>query len=179
MIASNKFNINDTTVENIINDLIYKNKNDKKFSLEEYPFLAAEQGIIFSGYYIVNEIILEILIKKKSKVLYKETYDRIHTQEIEPRICKEIEAKFNVNRRFKVKAISDVISKDNGLVQSQIDIFLYDINKKDIMIIEVKDHVEKLDTRDVVNQVKFEINMKKKGNVIKQLQVQNELIKIQ
>lgn len=179
MLALNKFQINNITVENIINDLIYQNHKDKKFSLEEYPFLSGEKGIIFSGYYIVNEIALELLMKKKSKVLYKDTYDRVHTQEIEPRICKEIETKFSRNKRFKVRALSDVISKDNGLVQSQIDIFLYDINKKDIMIIEVKDHIEKLDTRDVVKQVQFEMNMKKKGNVIKQLKVQNELIKIQ
>lgn len=176
--AKSIFNINNNHTEQIIRDLIYKDTNFK-FSLQEYPLLDVENGIAFSNYYINNEIAVEILMKKKSKNLYKEFYDKIHTEEIEPRICKEIVNKFSKNKRFIVKSIKDVISQDNGQIQSQIDIFLYDINKKDIMIIEVKDHIEKLDTRNVVNQVRFEINTKKKGNAIQQLKLQKQLIEIQ
>lgn len=176
--AKDIFNIDNKLTDQIIGDLIYKDTSFK-FSLQEYPLLEVENGIAFSNYYINNEIAVEILMKKKSKSLYKEFYDKVHTEEIEPRICKEIENKFSKNKRFMVKSIKDVISQNNGQIQSQIDIFLYDINKKDIMIIEVKDHIEKLDTRNVVNQVRFEINTKKKGNAVQQLKLQKKLIEIQ
>lgn len=176
--AKDIFNIDNGLADKIIGDLMYKDTSFK-FSLQEYPLLEVENGIAFSNYYINNEIAIEILMKKKSKSLYKGFYDKVHTEEIEPRICKEIENKFSKNKRFMVKSIKDVISENNGQIQSQIDIFLYDINKKDIMIIEVKDHIEKLDTRNVVNQVRFEMNTKKKGNAVQQLKLQKKLIEIQ
>ncbi|MBU3187211.1 hypothetical protein [Clostridium estertheticum] len=169
-------------VECIINDLIY---NDKKinYTMMQYPLLMNDNGIIIPGYYILNECNVEIIMKKKSQLLYKNTYVLTHKKIIEPRICLKVKEMLEINKNFIVICNSDTLNEVGTGNQSQIDIFIYDKKNRDIMIIEIKDHISKLDNVEVTNQVKLETNAFKKNatkkNAIDQLENQEKLIRIQ
>ncbi|NFG26354.1 hypothetical protein FDB37_08105 [Clostridium botulinum] len=170
-------NLKKETVGDIISDLIY-NGGDTKYTLMQYPVLKMEDKIIVPSYYILNECHAEMLMKRKSKLLYDSTYSKIHKNVIEPRLCLKLKDALDVNKNFKIICSSETIKDTSSTNQSQIDIFIYDERNKDIMIIEVKDHIAKLDNVEVINQVNFEKNATSKG-AIQQLENQENLIKIQ
>ncbi|MBU3130766.1 hypothetical protein [Clostridium tagluense] len=164
-------------VECIINDLVYNDKKTK-YTMMQYPILRFENRLIIPGYYILNECHVEMLMKKKSELLYNDTYVLTHEKNIEPRICLKVKEMLEINKNFIVICNSDTLNEVGTGNQSQIDIFIYDKKNRDILIIEVKDHISKLDSVEVTNQVSFEINSFR-GNAVEQLEKQERLIRIQ
>ncbi len=170
-------NLSKEIVECVINDLIYNDKKIK-YAMMQYPILKFNSRIIVPAYYIINECHVEIIMKKKSEILYNSIYVTEHKNSIEPRICLNVKEMLDINKNFKIICSSETINEEGTGNQSQIDVFIYDEKNRDIMIIEVKDHISKLDNVEVTNQVSFEINSFK-NNVIDQLENQKNLIRIQ
>lgn len=165
------------TIKNILEDLIYSNCN-AEYSIVDYPILRYGDTLVFSTFCILYGYNVEILMKKKGELLYKKIYNIEHNNKIEPRICDKIRDVLSLNNNFEVFCISETINNEDTREQSQIDVLIYDKFKRDIMIIEVKDHISKIDYIDVTNQVKFEMNSIRNG-IVKQLTLQQKLIKLQ
>lgn len=177
--VNNYFGVSLEKIQLILDDLTYKLENSQfEYKLLDYPVIYIHDSIYISPWMVLHEIDPEILLKRKSKAQYSNIYDELHTVDIEPRLCNKIRTILQVNDNFLVKVIPDTLNDESSKEQSQIDIFIYDKKTRDILIIEVKDHIAKLDQINPQNQVKFEMNVFRK-DIVGQLERQRKLLMLQ
>jgi hypothetical protein len=166
--------LTDDKISLILGDLLYKDSSSK-YSIFSTPIFETNEE-----YYCSSRIILKINIEFQIQRLwnkkYKSIYSTIHNQVIEPKMCKMISDKFKLNPNFIIAIPTDNF-RLNGL-NMEFDIVIFEKSTGDVMIIEAKDHIAKLDTADIINTGYLEKDVfKEKGQPVEQLDKQSKAIR--